>query len=47
MEKWTWDAKTKIKNIGLFPGTKSFVHILTFVLACNGLEPLRPLIKKL
>ena len=46
-EKWTWNAKTKIKAQGLFAATKSFEHILAFSLVFNGLEPLKSLVTNL
>ena len=44
-EKWAWDAEGKSQ--GLFVATRSFEHILAFLVVFGCLEPLKPLLTKL
>lgn len=46
-EDWAWDPETKTKAQGLYSSCTSFTHIISFITTMNGMEPLRPLVKKL
>ena len=46
-EEWAWDSETKTKAQGLYASCTSFAHIVSFITTMNGMEPLRPLVKKL
>ena len=46
-EEWSWDSETKSKAQGLYSSCSSFAHIVSFISTMNGMEPLRPLVKKL
>ena len=46
-EDWTWDVDTKSLAQGLYKSCTKFEHLVAFSVLFNGLEPVKPLAKKL
>ena len=46
-EKWAWESEIKEKSQGLFVATRSFEHILAFLVVFDCLESLKSLVTKL